>query len=136
MSSVIARIIPSTEVGRIWGDIEAWVKSSLGSDKSFNSDDIRAACEGGNITLWVIQNDGVLTGFLIGTINDNPRARTYYAPWLGGENLEVWVAPAFEQLKAYLRNEGISSYSWIGRPAWKRLLQADSEQVFYTINLT
>lgn len=136
VSNVIARIIQPLDVDGIWASIEAWVKSSLGNDKSYNSDDIKSACTGGNITLWVVYLNGLPSGFLTTTINENPRGRTCYAPWLGGENLAEWVATAFDQLKSYLKQQNVISYSWVGRGAWKRLLKADSEQVFYTINLT
>lgn len=133
---IYPRIIPPDDVKIIWDEIAAWVENALGIDKSYTVNDVKTACMRGELTLWVIYEDEIATGFLTTVINDCPQGRTCYAPWLGGENLSGWVAPAFGHLKQYLKGKGVMSYSWIGRKAWQKLIKVDSEQVFYFVNLT
>lgn len=130
------RIIPVHGIEAAWPGISGWVGIALGRDKSYAVDDVKAACLSGRLTLWVIYNDDSPTGFLTTVINECPRGRTCYAPWLGGKDLGEWVAPAFEHLKKHLKALGVMSYSWVGRKAWQKLIKVDSEQVFYFVSLT
>lgn len=129
----IEYIAPSSIEG-IWGAIEPWVLGALGNDKSYKTQDIKAECESGAMALWLIYTDE-LKGFLTCTISQSPQGKTAYAPWLGGKDLGEWVNPAFAQFKEWLKAQGCISYSWIGRKAWGRFLDVDSEQNFYRINL-
>lgn len=132
---IALRPILKEEVLEKWDEIAGWVASSLGIDKSYSVNDVKLACESGAIALWIIYKDLKPTGFLTTTFNQNPRGITAYAPWLGGENLADWVAEGFEQLKKYLKEQNCLSFSWMGRDAWEKLVNVDSKQRFYSINL-
>lgn len=132
---VILQQVHPRDVGELWGSIELWVKSALGVDKSYTSDDIKKLCESNSLILWKITKDGKLKGFLTTSLIPAPRGLTCYSPWLGGEDLGEWVSPGFDQLKEWLRSKGCISFSWIGRKAWQRLVDTDYEGVFYLINL-
>lgn len=129
----VERVQPS-QVHAIWDAIEPWVESALGSDKSYKPQDIKAMCQAGGLGLWLITTNE-LKGFFTCIINQAPQGKTAYAPWLGGKDLGEWVAPAFAQIKPWLKEQGCISFSWIGRLAWKRFLDADYEGVFYLMNL-
>lgn len=128
-------MISPAEVAQKWDAIRGWVESSLGIDKSYVADDVRKACESGQIQLWIINNNNKPAGFLTTAITENPQGNTCYCPWLGGENLSEWVPEGFEQLKQYLRQQNCLSLSWMGREAWQRLIKVDSRQCFYSIHL-
>ena len=129
------KLIPPEEIVNIWANIAAWVESSLGIDKSYSVDDVKKACQSGKISLWVIYLNDQSTGFLTTIINEAPQGLTCYCPWLGGESLDKWVSEGFEQLKIILKEKGCLSLSWMGRAAWKKLINVSSTQCFYLINL-
>lgn len=133
--NVMVEHIPPDKVGEIWDAIELWVQSALGKDRSYTSFDIKTACENGSLELRLIYAEDELKGFFTSVIIPAPRGKTCYAPWLGGKDLGKWVEPAFHEFKDYLRTQGVISFSWIGRLAWKRFLGADYEGVFYLMNL-
>lgn len=132
---VIVRKVEPEEVSQLWGDIELWVKSAIGIDRAYTTEDIKSLCESCMLTLWKITKDNELKGFLTTTLIPAPQGLTCYAPWLGGIDLGEWVKPGFEQLKEWLYSEGCISFSGIGRKAWQKLVDADYEGVFYLINL-
>ncbi len=127
--------VPKESVEQLWEGIDLWVKSAIGVDRSYTSNDIKILCAAGNLTLWKITINGELKGFLTTSLIPAPQGLTCYAPWLGGIDLGEWVKPGFEQLKQWMRSKGCISFSWIGRKAWQRLVDADYEGVFYLINL-
>jgi hypothetical protein len=128
----IRNILPQA-LDAVWPDIETWVKNALADDKSYTSDDVKEACRK-KLDLWLIYN-GKLKGFLISSIYDAPQCKCCYAPWLGGEDLSEWVAEAFKIFGEYLKENGVEQYSFIGRKAWGRLINANSEQSAYSIIL-
>lgn len=128
-------IVPKDYVSKIWPQMEDWVKSALGIDRSYKVEDIQKACESGSLMLWKITKDDKLKGFLTTALIPAPQGMVCYAPWLGGEDLGEWVSEGFDQLKVWLRHQDCLSFSWIGRKAWQKLVKADSEQCFYMINL-
>lgn len=132
---VLLKSIPKEEIDQNWPIIIDWLRNALGVDKSYNINDIKIACEKGAISLWIIYINGKETGFVTTIIKTEPQGLACYAPWLGGENLDSWVKPGFEQLKIALKEKNCISISWIGRPVWKKLVNVDSAQCFYLINL-
>jgi hypothetical protein len=131
---ITIRIIPKHLIEENWPQIKAWVKSSLGQDKSYTPDDVKKACEE-SLILILIYKELQLKGFLVLSISQAPQGRVAYAPWLGGEDLGEWVQSVFEQLKRWLKEQGCIQYSWVGRKAWQKLVRADSEQCFYSLSL-
>lgn len=125
--------VAKNEVAEVWPKIETWVKSALGEDESLSSDDIREMCTR-NLNLWLIHTDE-LKGFLTFEIYDAPQMKVCYAPWLGGENLNEWVAGAFVKFKHYLKEQGVKQYSFVGRKAWQKLIKADYEGLFYLMRI-
>lgn len=127
--------IPPSRIEFIWSAIEEWVKSALGNDKSHTSDDVRRSCESGAVDLRIVYANEEIKGFLTYKIYDAPQCKCCYAPWLGGIDLAQWVPEAFEEFKAFLKEQNVQQYSFSGRDAWKRFIKADYEGRFYLITL-
>lgn len=133
--SVSLKLIAKDRIDDIWQEIEVWIASALDQDKTHTVKDIKQACQLGHISLWVIYIDTKLTGFLTTKISTTPQGNACYAPWLGGNNLHLWVPEGFERLKKILKGQGCLSLSWIGRAAWQKLIKVDYTGCYYLINL-
>lgn len=128
------KLIPKAGIADIWPLINEWVINAIGMDKTVIPEDIKNDCIAGRYELRLIYTYE-LKGFLISVIYETRRTKACYAPWLGGKDLEDWVKPAFDKFKLHLKEQGVKQYTFIGRQAWKRLIQADYEGIFYLINL-
>jgi hypothetical protein len=136
------KYIRPDQINEIWPFIEQWVVNSLGEDISWTQTDIKDALINNQFELRLITNNELklitnneLKGFIVSVIYDAPRCKVAYAPWLGGKDLQEWVAPAFEHFKNYLKSIGVRQYSFAGRKAWTRFLDVTTEQAAYFIKL-
>lgn len=127
--------IPPAAVNIWWTDIEAWVESALGEDKTYTTPDIKKECEEAKWDLWLFFKGNDLMGFFISAILPLPKGKLFYGSWLGGKNLDEWVSEGMDITKAYARAHGCLAYSFIGRLAWKKLVGFDYTGVYYYQNL-
>lgn len=127
--------VDSAKVNEIWDSIESWVDIARGVNKTYSVEDIKSLCCNGKIDLWIVKKNEGIVGFLIGSISYNPQGKVYDGAWLGGEDLIDWVAKGLKTVEKYAVENDCVGYSFIGRMAWKKLLDLDYVGQYFYKNL-
>lgn len=76
------------------------------------------------MVLWVAIVGGKVVGFAAGQIDEHPKAKVCFVPYVGGEigAGDEWLGPMFAALKDWARKTGCKYVTGGGRRGWIRKL--------------
>lgn len=115
------RLPPLDELARRWVEVERMLARATARTACYEPIDILRLVMANQMTLAFIEEGERLAAVFVVELRCYPRRRVLDVPFVAGEGLRGWLAPAMRFLEDHARKLGCAAITGFGRAGWRRM---------------